>query len=607
MSGFSGILNLEDSPIDGQLLHRMAESLFFRGPDGERAWSSGEIGLAHAALRTADEPASLLQPLTLDGQVWIAADARLDGRSELAGELASHGTSALGQTSDAALILHAYLTWGEECLAHCIGDFAFAIWDARARKLFCARDRFGVKPFFFAKLGQTLIFSNTIQALRLHPAVSDRLDDQAIGDFLLFGSSHHLDRTAFADIRRLPGAHLLVAQEGSIHVRRYWSLPIDDEIGLPKAADYIDRFRSLLTEAVKDRMGSGNTGILMSGGLDSTSVAAAAGRHSDCASRSLHAFTVYCHGETPDPEYKFASLAAESLRLPISFHSPEPYMLFERWDQREIVGPEPSAEPLSASTCDWLRAVASHGRVALTGLGGDPAMLASASHAISSLLSPRFPSLLWRAGRYWRERGKLPNVGLRSELKRRMAAEKAEPSPLPAWLRPDLASKLDLEGRWRAYYQHATQSGHPLRPEAYDLLVSPQWPPLFESYDAGFTGIALEVRHPFFDLRLLRFLLSLPPIPWCVDKEILRAAMQGWLPDSVRLRPKTPLADSFLIRKMQDFLSREETLKPHPLLSRYVDTGKLQFRQPMSDDFGVWTNLVPLCLNRWLFSARIGQ
>ena len=118
-------------------------------------------------------------------------------------------------------------------------------------------------------------------------------------------------------------------------------------------------------------------------------------------------------------------------------------------------------------------------------------MLASASHAIATLVSPGFPSLLWQAGRYWRIRGKLPNVGLRSELKRRAKGRKADLPALPEWLAQDLRKELHLEDRWMDYYGELTKPAHPLRPEAYNLLCSPQWPPLFESYDPAFTGSPL--------------------------------------------------------------------------------------------------------------------
>ena len=108
------------------------------------------------------------------------------------------------------MILHAYATWREECVDHLRGDFAFALWDARERKLFCARDHFGIKPFFYSAIERQFLFSNTLNCLRAHPDVSDELNEAAIGDFLLFGLNCEIATTTFRDIQRLPPAHFMV-------------------------------------------------------------------------------------------------------------------------------------------------------------------------------------------------------------------------------------------------------------------------------------------------------------------------------------------------------------------------------------------------------------
>src|SRR5262249_55055141 len=149
-------------------------------------------------LRTTWEAETERQPLTLDGKLWLIADARIDGRAELIAELeaklrrkvrfreSGNGTGPERLPNDAELILLAYEAWGEDCGAHLIGDFVFAIWDSGERRLFCGRDHFGVKLFYYALVGKTFVFSNTLECLRLHPLVSDNLNEVAIGDYLLF-------------------------------------------------------------------------------------------------------------------------------------------------------------------------------------------------------------------------------------------------------------------------------------------------------------------------------------------------------------------------------------------------------------------------------------
>ena len=262
MSGIVGILNIDGSPVDRSLLARLTDYLAFRGPDAQETWSQGPVGLGHALLQTVDDTRPDSQPLSLDGEVVIAADARIDGRAELRQELNSHGCHDLENVPDVELILHAYLVWGDECAKHLLGDFAFAIWDGRRRQLFCARDHFGIKPFYYAQVGDSLIFSNTLNCLRLHPRVSDELNDLAIGDFLLFDCNQDQSTTTFADIRRLPPAHYLTWQPGSLRLERYWSLPlIDRPLRYSRPQDYVEHFKALLTQAVADRLRTRRVGV----------------------------------------------------------------------------------------------------------------------------------------------------------------------------------------------------------------------------------------------------------------------------------------------------------------------------------------------------------
>ena len=206
MSGIVGIVHFDGTPVDRHLLGQMTGFMAFRGPDAQEIWIDGNAGFGHTLLKTTDESEQERQPFSFDGQVWIVADARVDARRELVPQLKVHGHENLcPDAPDVELILRAWQTWGENCVEHLLGDFAFAIWDGPRQRLFCARDHLGVKPFFYADLGQKLIFSNTLDCIRQHPAVSDRLNDLAIADFLLFDLNQDLATTSFADIQHIPG------------------------------------------------------------------------------------------------------------------------------------------------------------------------------------------------------------------------------------------------------------------------------------------------------------------------------------------------------------------------------------------------------------------
>src|SRR5215831_15661552 len=276
MSGITGMYHLDGRPVDLALLTRMTESLAYRGPDARETWTDGPVGFGHTMLRTTDESLTERQPCSLDGQTWITADARVDARQDLVAELEASGRHYMKEANDPQLILHAYHAWGERCVEHLLGDFAFAIWDSTQQQLFCARDHFGVKPFYYAYVDGCIVFSNTLNCMRGHPAVSDRLNELAIADFLLFGLNQEPGTTTFADIQRLPPAHCLTWSQKSHSLRRYWQVPIEEPIRFKRQRDYVEYFLALLRLAVADRLRTNRIGVFMSGGLDSTGLAAVA-------------------------------------------------------------------------------------------------------------------------------------------------------------------------------------------------------------------------------------------------------------------------------------------------------------------------------------------
>ena len=227
MSGIVGIFNQDGAPVERHLISRMTKSLSFRGPDAQDFWIKEYVAFGHAMLRSTWEADTENQPLTLDGNTWLTADARLDGRRELIAKLESKlgplqtVNNSQRTPNDAELLLHAYEAWKEDSVKHLIGDFAFAIWDVRLQRLFCARDQLGVRQFYYSASDHCFVFSNTLNCLRLHPRVSNTLNEPAIGDFLVFGLNQEKETTAFAGIQRLPKAHTLVISRDGVRVSKY--------------------------------------------------------------------------------------------------------------------------------------------------------------------------------------------------------------------------------------------------------------------------------------------------------------------------------------------------------------------------------------------------
>jgi len=378
MSGIVGIVHLDGAPVDAALLERLTHSLAWRGPDAQRAWTGGNVGFGHALLTATYESANEIQPCTLDGQVWITADARIDARRELGAKLAGKGRPARLDRPDAELILHAYHAWGIECLEHLLGDFAFAIWDAPARRLFMARDHFGLKPLFYVHRGGLLAFSNSLPCLRRHPQVSDELNELAIADFLLFDYPQDPDATSFADIRRLRAAHFLVAGEGGVNVERYWTLPVEEEIRYRRMGDYVEHFNEVLSQAVGDRLRTDRVSVFLSGGLDSGTVAAAAREILAASGKpfSMRGVTVVYEYLIPDHEREFVELVGQKLDIQVDYLAADNYELFQGLEAG-LVTPEPQNWALPALSRDEWKLVAAHARVVLGGQGGDPALAPS--------------------------------------------------------------------------------------------------------------------------------------------------------------------------------------------------------------------------------------
>jgi asparagine synthase (glutamine-hydrolysing) len=596
-------VNLDGAPVAREPLQDMTAFLAFRGPDAQDIWSDGPVGLGHTMLRTTLEAEHEHQPLSLDGAVWITADARIDARGELQQKLAAKGRTGLSQANDAELILHAYSAWGEGFLAHLIGDFAFAIWDEPRKRLVCARDHFGVKPFFYARVGAGIVFSNTLNCIRRHPAVRDTLDDLSIADFLLFEMNQDPAASAFADIRRLPPGSCLIASRQGLQVREYWTLPLETKVRYRAAGDYVEHFKELLGVAVADRLRTDRIGVELTGGLDSTSVAATALSLLSRQSRpfELNALTVVYDRLIPDEERRYAAMVAAKLGIPIHFFAADDYGLYERCELAENHLPEPANEPGTAAAFDTFRRAASLGRVMLTGQDGDALFNESPKPYFRALLKDRqLARLLSGIVSYGVSQRRIVPLTLRAWMNSRRA-NGAEAAAYPAWISPDLEARLDLRSRWQQALAEPAMN-HPIRPYAFRVLAYiRRLSNYFEYCDPGLTRVPVEYRHPLMDLRLHEYCLSLPPLPWCVKKRIVREAMRGVLPEPVRRRAKTPLAGSPEMELLrQPGTQWIDQFVPAPGLSLYVDRGKIPSVRDDTDRDERWSNLRPLGLSFWL-------
>jgi asparagine synthase (glutamine-hydrolysing) len=604
MSGIAGIVHSDGATPDALLLNRLAGHLAFRGPDATHVWARPGAGFCFTLLCTGPSPQSAVQPISLDGNVWLVGDIRLDARDELRRNLDQHGEPTAADATNEELILRAWRLWREKSFETLVGDLAFAIWDSEAKELWCARDLMGPRPFFYAVADGQLFFSNTLNALRAAPAVSADLDLRYIGDFLLESWCPDPERTPFRNISRLPAGHMLRFANGEASIRRFTSLPIEQPLSRAHREDYLEEFRSLFQQVVRDRLPQAPAGILMSGGLDSTSVAAVATKVQTARGLrdSIRAYTVDYRPLFDDEEGLFATRAAQHIGIPVEILSGASCTPFSGLDDLPFTPPEPSAEPFLALHVAHYRQLAAHTRVALSGDGGDDILAGQAWPYLRDLFKRgRLDKIAVAFGGYFLRHGRIPplRAGIRTRLRRWIG--RLEPVlGYPSWLNPTFERDLNLRDRWRQL-REPRKLEHPLHPTAYASLTGPYWPNVLEGEDASWSGVPVETRAPFLDPRLLRFLLRVPPVPWCMNKELLREAMRGLLPENIRSRGKTPL--------------RGDPLQLHaqnggwcPVLSEgacerirmFVNCDMPRATSSPALGLSVWADVRPLALDRWL-------
>jgi asparagine synthase (glutamine-hydrolysing) len=528
MSQFAAILGPPGHAASPDVIDAIDAALAPLAPDGGARWQGdGAILLCHRLIVTHQDAAEA-QPLSFEGQIWIAGDFRLDGRDALVSQLRQHGRTVAPDMPDSALVLHAWHVWGERCVTHLLGDFGFAIWDARERRLFAARDHFGVSLIHYATVDGALIVANGIRALLAHPALDRTPDRASIGDFLLFGHSLDPARGMYRAVRRLPPAHTLDWRGGEAVVRRYWSPP-EPHVAEPRLseAEQVARFDAVLGEAVADRLRTDRIAISLSGGIDSPLIAAMAVRHAAPGTR-LDAYSVGFDWLIPDQERHFASVAARHLNIPFHAFSLDSASLDPPGGPWRMV-PEPRFSLRVQGIELMMPAVrASGARLVLSGLGGD----------VLAATIPDYWSSLLRAGKLgrWAREGWAfrRHFGHRPPLRPRSAAK--TPWPLPSWLRPDFVREQRLDARASARKDQIVTTD-----PRVGMATIAYWSELLAGLGPEGNGSPIKGASPFFDVRLLEAALALPPMPWLHRKQILRKVAEPMLPPAITRRRKSPL------------------------------------------------------------------
>ncbi|MEA2563808.1 MAG: hypothetical protein QOH06_5312 [Acidobacteriota bacterium] len=524
-----------------------------------------------------------------DGMLYLWADVRLDNREELIESLG--GLFEGNRPGDDELVLAAYLRWGESCPERLLGDFAFAVWDVRLCQLFLARDPLGIKPLHYSRAGALLSFGSEARQVLGHPAVSRRLDEVSVGDYLA-GCFSDPGRTFFRDVRRLPPAHRLVATPAGDRVERFWDLDPEARTVYRREEEYTEHFRELLSKAVESRLPASGpaVGVLMSGGLDSCSVAGMARQLlPPGSSPALFAGSFVFDRLRQCDEREHIRKVAAHLEMDVELVPAERFPVF---GDPEAYQPQLETPFLAWEGCfqEMLSRVRDRGaQVLLTGHGGDDLMAGSALVYADRIRRGDLRALLAvlrhaaSRGRAWRwtlyhflARPLLP--GSIDRILRRLSGRQPGPG-LPDWIDPGFARRTGLAERLEAAPQRRFREL--ARQALYDHFREASWDQIVHWYDRNAAGFGIEVRHPYLDRRLVEYLFSIPTdrlFRTGLSKPLLRSAAAGLLPESVRLRPDKTKLGAFLDAGLRDQRHRIEPLLAAPLAADlgYVDGDRMR-------------------------------
>lgn len=276
MCGIAGVFRFDGQPVSKPNLKQMSDAIAHRGPDGEGHYADGPIGFAHRRLAIIDLSPGGRQPMSnADGSVVLIYNGELFNFQELRVRLQALGHAFVSQ-SDTEVILRAYEAWGTDCVLHFNGQFAFAIWDQARKCLFLARDRFGVKPLYYYKDAEKLVFASEIKAILAYPGVPRAVDTGALNEYFTF-QNIFTDKTLFKGIHLLPAGCTLLVDQDDFRQSRYWDYRFGDEltsISEDEAAEEL--FRLFKQAVVRQLISDVPVAAYLSGGMDSGSITAIA-------------------------------------------------------------------------------------------------------------------------------------------------------------------------------------------------------------------------------------------------------------------------------------------------------------------------------------------
>lgn len=559
MCGITGAVWSSDRQrVDAETVNRMTAALTHRGPDGgDTYWQadSGGAGVAlgHRRLSIIDLAGGTQPMSNEDGKVWITFNGEIYNYRELRDELVGKGHH-FRTNSDTETIVHLYEEYGVECLDRLRGMFAFAIWDARHRRLFLARDRLGQKPLVYRHDDDRLLFASEIKSLLQVPGIERAVNLGALDDYLTYGYVPHPE-TMFVGVHKLPPAHYAIFEDGRLHIRRYWEPPIeaDRSLTLPQLREQLD---AVLSESVKLRLRSDvPLGAFLSGGIDSTTVVGLMQRHLD---RAAQTYTIGFPCASYD-ESAFARQAATHLQTDHHHRQVEPDsvgllpVLAWHFD-------EPFADSSAVPTYYVAQMAREQVTVALTGDGGDELFAGYPRYRTVNRIDlfDRLPGVIRHAvaNRLWSALPRTNESSFLSKLRFRMEILRQSPNRrylnwvqfFPAEVRrrlysPEVTASLGDHAADQFVAQAMAESRRPTAgARAMHTDLQTYLPcDLLAKVDITSMAHGLECRSPFLDHRVVEMAATIPfhlATQGGDVKPLVTSTFKDLIPPDLRSRPK---------------------------------------------------------------------
>ncbi|AGB40781.1 asparagine synthase, glutamine-hydrolyzing [Halobacteroides halobius DSM 5150] len=538
MCGIAGWIDWErDLTRQRNVLEQMQETMKLRGPNESGEWIREDVGLVHRRLIVID-PEGGQQPMIKkkNGNTYVMVyNGELYNSSELRKKLKQHGYSFQGH-SDTEVLLTSYIKWGEECVKHLNGIYAFGIWDVGRKKLYMARDRIGVKPLFYSRFGSSLVFASELKSLLAHPKIEAKIGREGLAEILAIGPGRTPGHGVFKGIEELKPGYYLVYDQHGLCKEKYWEL--ESKPHQDSTEETIKKVRELFVDTVQRQLVSDvPICTLLSGGLDSSAITAVASNALQEAEKGqLHSYSVDYEGNDehfeanefqPDPDSKwiglmsdYASTKHHDIVLPNS-------QLVEALKEGVYARDLPGMADIDVSLYLFCKKIEQDFTVAVSGecadeiFGGYPWY-----HRAEALQANTFP---W--SRRIDDRLQIFDSELLKEVKPSKYLDQRYQEAL------DEVPRLPGEDAKNAKMR-----------EMFYLNLTRWMPVLLDRKDRMSMYTSLEVRVPFCDHRLVEYVWN---IPWEMKnyggmrKGILRAALKGLLPEDIRTRPKNPYPKTF--------------------------------------------------------------